>query len=133
MERVDVAYALVTREDKVLMVRNADTWSLPGGRRESGETFADAAVRETLEETGLKVRAGGVVSVSEQHGAVHDLFIVFEGSCVDSAAAAQTPEDDPDVREVAWVPLAEASSLMPWYPGGVEAMLRRGPAEYFVS
>ena len=28
------------------------TWYLPAGRVEPGETFQDAAVRETLEETG---------------------------------------------------------------------------------
>ena len=32
------------------------TWSIPGGHLEFGETFEDAAKREVLEETGLKIK-----------------------------------------------------------------------------
>lgn len=33
------------------------TWQFPGGHLEYGEEYFDCAVRETLEETGLKVKA----------------------------------------------------------------------------
>ena len=33
-----------------------DDWSLPKGKLEKGETFEEAAVREVLEETGLRCR-----------------------------------------------------------------------------
>ncbi len=36
-------------------------WSVPGGKAEPGETAAEAAGRETLEETGLRVRVGRAV------------------------------------------------------------------------
>lgn len=35
-----------------------DDWSLPKGKLKHGEDFADAAVRETLEETGLECALG---------------------------------------------------------------------------
>lgn len=35
-----------------------DDWSWPKGKLDPGETFAEAAVREVLEETGLRVRLG---------------------------------------------------------------------------
>jgi ADP-ribose pyrophosphatase YjhB (NUDIX family) len=40
-----------------------DWWGLPGGILELGENFAECAVRETLEETGLRVRPGRMVGV----------------------------------------------------------------------
>ena len=53
---------VVVRPDpgSVLLVRrgkppNAGSWSVPGGAQELGETAEDAARRELVEETGLKV------------------------------------------------------------------------------
>ena len=45
---------------KVLLIERArepflGCWTLPGGRRESGETIEDCAKREVLEETGLQL------------------------------------------------------------------------------
>ncbi len=123
-ERVDVAYALVSDEvgGRVLLVRNEGTWSLPGGRREAGETLAEAAVRETKEEAGVVVEAGLVVHVSERiDAAVHDVFTVFRAELVSGEPSAGRHDDD--VSEAAWVPVEEASALMPWYPDGVAALL----------
>src|SRR5918997_104391 len=35
-----------------------DDWSLPKGKLDAGESFADAALREVWEETGLRCRLG---------------------------------------------------------------------------
>lgn len=42
----------------------AGTWQFPGGHLEMGESLLDCAERETLEETGLKVKAVKVVAVT---------------------------------------------------------------------
>lgn len=64
------AVALVddlTRPTRVLAARRsappalAGGWEFPGGKVEPGETPQDAAVRETLEELGVRVRLGGRV------------------------------------------------------------------------
>jgi ADP-ribose pyrophosphatase YjhB (NUDIX family) len=51
--------------DRVLLVRHVegDLWTTPGGMVEPYETPADAAVRETWEETGLYVRLTRIVGV----------------------------------------------------------------------
>jgi ADP-ribose pyrophosphatase YjhB (NUDIX family) len=48
-----------------LLVRRWDSgaWELPGGRVEVGESVLDAAVRETVEESGVLVRITGVVGL----------------------------------------------------------------------
>jgi ADP-ribose pyrophosphatase YjhB (NUDIX family) len=65
--KVDVR-AVVFREDELLLVREARTrrWTLPGGWADVGDTPAVAAVRETLEESGYRVRAEKVLAVLDK-------------------------------------------------------------------
>lgn len=59
--------ALVKNDkDEVLLVKThwrSDTWELPGGSVEEGESLDDAIAREVLEETGVVVRPIGVSGV----------------------------------------------------------------------
>jgi len=62
-----VGYLILQRNDRVLLARRhgvsyADGhWGLPGGHVESGETFAQAAARETWEEVGVRADPAGLV------------------------------------------------------------------------
>jgi ADP-ribose pyrophosphatase YjhB (NUDIX family) len=49
----------------ILLIRRTDNdnWSLPGGAMDLGESLGDAAIRETLEETGIRVRLTGVSGI----------------------------------------------------------------------
>ena len=38
-------------------------WSIPGGKKDLGETFRDAAVRECFEETGININVKGVLKI----------------------------------------------------------------------
>jgi ADP-ribose pyrophosphatase YjhB (NUDIX family) len=50
---------------RVLLVRRADsdTWAMPGGGLEVGETVTGCGIRETREETGLHIEITGVVGI----------------------------------------------------------------------
>ena len=72
---VPAAVAVVAREDgAVLLIRRTDNgdWALPGGAVEMNESVADAAVRETLEETGIQVEVTGLLGVySDPRHVIH--------------------------------------------------------------
>lgn len=67
---------IVVRDGRVLFTVNRDDEGeflmLPGGGQRFGETLEAAAERETLEETGLRVRVRGLVLVREYIGANHE-------------------------------------------------------------
>jgi len=44
---------VINRSHQVLAIRNRDIWQLPKGHVEEGETYAEAAVREVMEECGI--------------------------------------------------------------------------------
>jgi ADP-ribose pyrophosphatase YjhB (NUDIX family) len=57
---------------EVLLIHKTDNdlWALPGGGVEVGESVADAAVRETKEETGFDVEVTGLVGLYTNPGHV---------------------------------------------------------------
>lgn len=57
--------AVIDGEGRIMLVRRVDSgkWAMPGGFLEVGETPAEGAVRETLEETGVHCRAKSLVGV----------------------------------------------------------------------
>jgi 8-oxo-dGTP pyrophosphatase MutT (NUDIX family) len=59
------AVAIYDRQNGLVLCKHADKdiWVTPGGLIEPGEQPADAAVRETWEETGLMVEITGVLGV----------------------------------------------------------------------
>jgi 8-oxo-dGDP phosphatase len=84
-------------------------WEIPGGRVDEGETPADAAARETREETGW--RPGPLRPLFSYHpapGGMDQTFHVF-------AAAGAVEEGEPDVDEterVEWVPVVRVRELI---------------------
>jgi ADP-ribose pyrophosphatase YjhB (NUDIX family) len=60
--------AVVSREGgngEILLIQRADNahWGLPGGHVEPGESVAQAAAREVLEETGCEIEVGRLIGV----------------------------------------------------------------------
>ncbi len=64
--RVPAVNVIVTDErGRILMIRRTDNgnWALPGGAIDLGESMAQAAVRETLEETGVECTVTGLAGI----------------------------------------------------------------------
>jgi 8-oxo-dGTP pyrophosphatase MutT (NUDIX family) len=96
--------ALIGRLDR----RGRLLWSLPKGHIEAGESQEDTAVREVAEETGIHGRVVGRL------GSI-DFWFTAEGRRVHktvhhfllTALGGELSDEDVEVTEVAWVPLAE--------------------------
>lgn len=58
--------ALVRNDGRALFVREGDTWLLPGGRLEPGESPEAGARREVREETGVEITIVGLGAIAEQ-------------------------------------------------------------------
>ena len=60
----------VLQEGKILLTQREDfgTWVLPSGAVEDGESLAQAAIRETKEETGVDVELTGLIGVYSRLG-----------------------------------------------------------------
>ncbi|WP_306320516.1 MULTISPECIES: NUDIX hydrolase [unclassified Streptomyces] len=67
-----VVAVAVNDAGQVLLIHKTDNnlWALPGGGVEVGESAADAAVRETKEETGIDVEVTGLVGIYTNPGHV---------------------------------------------------------------
>jgi ADP-ribose pyrophosphatase YjhB (NUDIX family) len=50
---------------RILLIKRTDNgnWALPGGAIDIGESFVGAAVRETIEETGITCQVTGLVGI----------------------------------------------------------------------
>lgn len=111
-DRVEGAHVLVRDADgRILVVRTtyvaADTrWTLPGGRVERGEAPHAAAIRETLEETGIDTRIRRLVLVDARRRSVS---FVFEGEALSGDLAPQFGE----IAEVGWLPREEIAAESP--------------------
>ena len=107
-----VAAAIVTGPLGVLVGRRRDgepLWTFPGGKIEPGESPTASAVRETLEETGIVIRATGVIG-SRVHPVTGVLIVYVAAVPVNGARALAGPYGE--LAEVRWVGAAEATELM---------------------
>jgi len=104
---------VINKKEEVLLVLREDfrIWALPGGGLEPNETWEQATVRETLEETGYEVEILGYVGeywrpqMSEGQG---DLKRVFLAKVI----GGNPSQHDKESIEVRWFPVTALPKRM---------------------
>lgn len=109
---------MIIKDEKILLgLRHSDpekadselhgegTWTMPGGKIEFGEDPHETAVREVLEETGMRIKPSKLISVSSEK--VPDAhFITLGFLCKDFEGEPKVMEPD-EIVEWKWFPLNE--------------------------
>ena len=110
--------AVVFKNNCVLLVRRGQApseglWAIPGGSVEIGETLQEAAEREILEETGIKIRAGKPIYTFDVIDRDQDGKIRFHYVIIDLAAdyVSGEPAAGDDAAEARWVSVHEVNAL----------------------
>lgn len=99
---IGVGVLVLNDDDQVLLGKRHDNpalseegeavWSMPGGSLEPGESFEEAAKRETREETGLRLHGATPVCVSNDVG--EDVHFVTIGLAADSYEGTPIAKED---------------------------------------
>jgi ADP-ribose pyrophosphatase YjhB (NUDIX family) len=109
---------VVDDQRRILLIRRSDNdnWALPGGAMDLGESLPAAAVRETLEETGVRVEITGLVGIytDPRHVILYtsDGEVRQEFSVVFTARPlGGTPTPSGESSQVEWVARERVGSL----------------------
>jgi 8-oxo-dGTP diphosphatase len=110
--------AIIIEGNRVALVKRghpplAGEWSIPGGVLEVGETLRDAAVREALEETGLRVETSDLLGVFDRvlrddAGRTQYHYVLIDFLC---RRVAGEPQPAGDATEARWFTQEEAAML----------------------
>ena len=110
--------AIVIKDGKVLLVRRGvapskNLWAIPGGMIELGETIQQAAEREILEETGIRIQAREPVYTfdlieRDPEGRIRYHFVVVD---VFAFYVSGEPAPNDDAVDARWVAPEELESL----------------------
>ena len=121
---VDSCGAVTFRETsegtEALMIFHRMGWGFPKGHIRPGETEEACAARETLEESGIRIRPDGSFrreTVSERRG--DNRKVIFLLGRYESGEARPQPGE---TRAAAWFPAEKAAGLV-YYPGDREIYL----------
>jgi|SRR5688572_2869386 len=98
---------IVTRAGRVLLIKRqrshgAGSWSTPGGHLDFGESLAECAIRETEEETGVRVARAEFLAITNDvftDVGKHYVTVWMRGEADTSEA---TVRDTTEVADVGW-------------------------------
>jgi 8-oxo-dGTP pyrophosphatase MutT (NUDIX family) len=105
---------VVNDAGEILLIRRSDNgnWAVPGGAIDLGESVAQAAIRETQEESGITCEVTGLVGIYSDprhvilytsNGEVRQEFSIV----LTARPVSGTPTPSDESAEVRWVPASD--------------------------
>ncbi|MBL4801971.1 MAG: NUDIX hydrolase [Emcibacter sp.] len=121
-ERPIVAVGVViVKDDQILLIKRSkppkpDSWSIPGGAQELGETIKETAIREVMEETAVTIDDLHFLDIIDYVDRDADNRIKHHYTLVDYAAeyCSGTLTAGDDAADAIWVPLDQISEYNLW-------------------
>ncbi|KZE38712.1 ADP-ribose pyrophosphatase [Bhargavaea cecembensis] len=104
---VSAAAIVVNDRNELLLIRGPRRgWEMPGGQVEEGESIRDAAIRETLEESGIEIEITGFCGIYQNvsRGICNTLFT--------GKPIGGTPTPCEEALEVGFYPLPDALDMV---------------------
>jgi ADP-ribose pyrophosphatase YjhB (NUDIX family) len=109
-----VNVVVTNAEGEILLIRRSDNdnWAIPGGAIDLGESLNGAAVRETMEETGVICEITGIVGIYTDPK--HVILYTSNGEArqefsivLTARAVSGQPSTSSETSQVRWVPSEE--------------------------
>lgn len=112
---------VVVKKDEILLIKRSkppkpDSWSIPGGAQELGETIRQAAIREVFEETAITIGEPQFLDIIDYMDPDENGRLKHHYTLIDYAAnygqGTLTAGDDAD--DAKWVPIDRLSEYSLW-------------------
>lgn len=98
---------VVHRQNRFLLVKEKpsgrEVYNQPAGHLEQGESLAQAAIRETLEETGWHVELTGLLALSRYHSPANNVTYIRTSFIAQPVRQSDTARLDPDIISTHWL------------------------------
>ena len=108
---------VVVRDRRVLVVRSydSDAFYLPGGKPEPGESYAQAAAREVLEEVSMVVDPAELTSFADFIAPAHNRppGTQVRLVCFTGGDPGSDPKRENEIAELAWFAQSDAQRTAP--------------------
>lgn len=121
LPQVGVGVVVINTKSEVLLIRrgeepNKGMWSIPGGKQEPGETLAQTAHREVLEEANVTITDLTLIDVVDLIRHDDNGKLARHYALIDYAAryVSGDPAAGGDADDIKWVPVSVIPEHVQW-------------------
>lgn len=109
-----IATTCIKNNDKLLLVQQnkeeyKELWDFPGGKVENGENIIQAAIRETLEETGYSIKIDNIIVMQNYVTEIGTMLIVYFHASLISDKQLEYKTNE--IKNIKWFNISELKNM----------------------